>query len=191
MPAEFREELRSERHIRIAELERLKQRATPAELRAIDRIIRERAEEYLERGAGACWMNDPRVAELVANAVTHFDESRYLLFAWTVMPNHVHVVMNAYERIDRILFSWKSYSSKEANRLLARDGECWQEDYWDHTIRNAQEFERTVLYVVENPLKAGLVDWPWVRGYYDRLESPGGTPGDCGRDGRSPLRNPK
>jgi len=191
MPAEFREELRAERHVRIAELERLKGRATPAELRAIDRIIRERAEEYLDRGAGACWMKYPRVAELVANALTHFDESRYLLFAWTVMPNHVHVVMNAYERIDQILFSWKSFTAKKANRLLSRDGEFWQEDYWDRTIRNDKEFERTVDYVIENPAKAGLVDWPWVRGYYDRLESPGGTPGDCGRDGRSPLRNPK
>jgi REP element-mobilizing transposase RayT len=134
-------------------------------------------------------MKDPRVAELVANALTHFDESRYLLFAWTVMPNHVHVVLNVYERIDRILFSWKSFTAKQANRLLGRDGEFWQEDYWDRTIRNATEFERKVLYVLENPLKAGLSHWPWVRVYYDRLESRGGTPRDCGRDARSPLRN--
>jgi REP element-mobilizing transposase RayT len=116
----------------------------------------------------------------------HFDESRYLLFAWTVMPNHVHVVLNAYEGIDRILHSWKSFSAKEANRLMARQGEFWQEDYFDRTIRSAQEFERKIIYVLENPLKAGLENWRWVRVYSERLQSPGGTPDDCGRDARSP-----
>jgi REP element-mobilizing transposase RayT len=189
MPAEFREELRAERHVRIAELERLKERATAAELRAIDQIIRERAEECLDRGAGACWMRDPRIADLVANALMHFDESRYLLFAWTVMPNHVHAVLNAYERIDRILQAWKSFTAKEANRLLEREGQFWQDDYYDRTIRDSREFDRFVSYVEENPAQAGLSDWRWVRVYGDRLESRGGTPRDCGRDARSPVRN--
>src|SRR5438876_3641973 len=112
MPAGFREELRAERRMRIAELERLKQRATSAEMYAIDRIIQERAEECLDRGSGACWMRDPRIADLVADALLHFDQSRYLLFAWTVMPNHVHVIFNSRHKVDRILHSWKSFTSK-------------------------------------------------------------------------------
>lgn len=169
MPAEFRERLREERRIRITELERLRLRATPAELHAIDQVLRERAEECLDEGNGSCWMRDPRIAELVSSAITHFDGSRYVLFAWTVMPNHVHVVFNARERIDRILQSWKSFSAKEANRLLSRTGTFWQEDYWDRTIRDSREFEQTIRYVAENPQKAGLTDWPWVKVYSDRL----------------------
>jgi REP element-mobilizing transposase RayT len=137
----------------------VKQRASAAELREIDKILRERAEEYLDQSSGACWMRDSRIADLVANAVMHFDESRYLLFAWSVMPNHVHVVFDAYERIDRILHSWKSFTAKEANRLLPRRGEFWQQDYFDRTIRNSEEFARMVRYVAENPLKAGLMNW--------------------------------
>jgi len=155
----------------------------------IDRIIRERAEEYLDRGQGACWMRDARVAEIVANAIMHFDQSRYLLFTWSVMPNHVHVVFDAYERVDRILHSWKSFTAKEANRLLEREGEFWQEDYFDRTVRDQKEFERRVLYVAENPVKAALTDWPWVRVYTDRLQSSAGTADDGGRDARSPVRN--
>jgi REP element-mobilizing transposase RayT len=190
MPLAFRERLAAERRIRIAELERLKQHATAAELHAIDQIIRERAEKYLDLGRGACWMRDPRIADVVGNALTHFDESRYLLFTWSVMPNHVHVVFNAFERIDRILHSWKSFTSKEANRILGRKGDFWQDDYFDHTIRNDEEFDRTVRYVLENPAKAGLTNWRWVRAYPERFESPGEPPGDCGRDARSPRRNP-
>jgi REP element-mobilizing transposase RayT len=169
MPAEFRDRLGTERRIRIAELERLKRHATPAELHAIDQLIHERAEECLDQGGGACWMRDSRIADIVAGAVTHFDESRYLLFAWSVMPNHVHVVLKAHERIDRILHSWKSLSAKEANKLLNRQGTFWQEDYFDHTIRDPREFEETIRYVADNPAKAGLTDWPWVKVYSERL----------------------
>jgi len=189
MPAEFREELKAERRMRIAELERLKQRVAPSELHAIDLIIQERAEEFLDRGSGACLMRDPRIADLVAKALAYFDEVRYLLFAWTVMPNHVHVVFNAYEPIDTILHSWKSFTSKRANQLLGREGKFWQDDYFDRTIRNPEEFARTIRYVLENPTKANLTNWQWVRVYSDRLQSPGGTPSDCGRDARSPRRN--
>ena len=79
--AEYRERLERERHIRMSELERVKVKATAAELHEIERIIRERAEEMLDSGSGAAWMRDPRIAELVANALMHFDEDRYLLLA--------------------------------------------------------------------------------------------------------------
>ena len=167
----------------------MKQRGTAAELKAIDRTIHERAEEYLDIGDGACFMRDPRIADVVGNAITHFDRSRYLLFAWSVMPNHVHVVFNAYEPVDAILHSWKSFTAKDANPILAREGSFWHEDYFDHTVRNPEEFRRIVRYVVENPLNAGLRDWRWVRVYSERFQSPAETAGDCGRDARSPLRN--
>src|SRR5439155_19731794 len=128
MPHDFRDRLRAEREVRLAELEHLKKAATRAELYAIDQVIRERAEELLDMNTGKCWMRDQRVAEIVANALMHFDEDRYLLLAWCVMPNHVHVALNARDAIDRILHSWKSFSAKEANRLLGRHGEFWQAD---------------------------------------------------------------
>jgi len=160
MPAEFRERLKIERRVRIAELERLKQRATASEVHAIDRMMRERAEEYLDSGVGECWLKRTSIAELVVNALMHFDDQRYRLLAWCVMPNHVHVVFNTDNRIDRVLNSWKSFTSKEANRLLGRAGSFWQQDYFDRTIRNRSDFDRTVRYVLENPVRSGLIDWP-------------------------------
>lgn len=163
MPLPVLERLALERNLRMAELERLKQRATAAELHAIDKLIRERAEEALDEAAGSSFMHDPRIAEVVANAIAHFDGSRYRLHAWCVMPNHVHVVLSANDRLDGIVHSWKSFTAKEANRLLNRDGKFWQDDYFDRMIRTPQELERTIRYVLENPMKAGLVDWPFVR----------------------------
>lgn len=167
-PIGYRERLERERHIRLSELERLKGKATTPELHEIERLIRERAEEMLDQGAGASHMRDPRIAQLVAGAITHFDEDRYTLLAWCVMPNHVHAVFVAHQTVDRILQSWKSFTAKEANKILEREGQFWQEDYWDRLVRTREELDATIKYVLENPAKAGLHNWPYVRAYPDR-----------------------
>ena len=61
-----------------------------------------------------------------------------------------------------IVHGWKSYTAKEANRLLRRTGVFWQREYYDHLVQDEAEFRRVVRYVLENPVKAGLRDWPWV-----------------------------
>lgn len=80
------------------------------------------------------------------------------------MPNHVHVVARLLPGADlaSILKTWKQFSSKTANRLLGQSGRFWQREYYDRLIRDEQEYRRAIRYVVENPLKAGLQNWPWV-----------------------------
>ncbi len=58
--------------------------------------------------------------------------------------------------------SWKSYTARMANRILGRTGAFWQREYYDRLIRNENEFERAVRYVLENPVRAGLKNWEWV-----------------------------
>jgi REP element-mobilizing transposase RayT len=80
------------------------------------------------------------------------------------MPNHVHVVFQtlAGNALAGILHSWKSFSAKRANQIVHRTGEFWQREYYDRLVRDAAEFHRAVKYVADNPLRAGLKDWPWV-----------------------------
>jgi REP element-mobilizing transposase RayT len=121
-------------------------------------------EKTLDTGAGECLLRKPAIAQLVVNALKEFDGSRYRLFAWSVMPNHVHVLFQTIGNISlaSILHSWKSFSAKAANQILGRSGEFWQREYHDHLIRNPAEFDRAMRYVVENPSKAGIQNWPWV-----------------------------
>ena len=86
------------------------------------------------------------------------------LDAWVIMPNHVHVIVGPMPQrtLPEILHSWKSYTAKFANKRLGRSGTFWQAEYYDHVIRNAEEFAHGVRYIRENPAKAGLRDWPWV-----------------------------
>ena len=92
---------------------------------------------------------------------------RYRLHAWTVMPNHVHVLLSPLPEwpLGTIVSSWKRFSGREANKRLERTGAFWQVDYWDRFIRNDAHFWATVNYIDANPVKAGLIMeaslWPW------------------------------
>jgi REP element-mobilizing transposase RayT len=123
-----------------------------------------RIERYLDAGAGACFLRNTNVANMVVDSLRQFDGVRYELFAWCVMPNHVHAVFQVMvgNTLARILHSWKSFSAKRANEILHRSGEFWQREYYDRMIRDDAEFHRAVRYVVDNPRKAGLKDWSWV-----------------------------
>ncbi len=132
----------------------------------------DKVEALLDAGAGACWLSKPEVADLVAGALKFFVEQRYDLHAWVVMPNHVHAVVWPYpgHKLSDVLHSWKSDTSKEANRLLHREGTFWQKESFDHWIRDDEERARLVAYVVNNPVKAQLCQrpevWKWSSAYY-------------------------
>jgi REP element-mobilizing transposase RayT len=137
---------------------------TATEGRKRDRLDTQKVERTLDAGAGECFLRNPAVAGVVANTLKEFDGSRYKLFAWSVMPNHVHVLFQTIGRtsLADILHTWKSYSAKAANQILRRTGEFWQREYYDHLIRNRAEFDRAVRYIIENPSRAGLKNRQWV-----------------------------
>jgi REP element-mobilizing transposase RayT len=128
----------------------------------------DKVETLLDAGSGACWLRKPEVAELLAEAMKFFDGRRYELRAWVVMPNHVHALlwpMPGYT-LSGILQSWKSFTSKKANKLLHRGSQTfWQKESFDHCVRDDAEHARLVAYVENNPVKAGLCkrpnDWKW------------------------------
>jgi valyl-tRNA synthetase len=140
------------------------QELTSHQQRDLARLYCDSVESYLNAGHGQCYLREPKVAELVANALKHFDGQRYDLIAWAVMPNHVHAILKPYEgtELPDILGSWKSYTANKANELLRRTGAFWQSEYYDHLIRDQEDFNHQVNYVLSNPNKAGLGDWPWV-----------------------------
>jgi len=124
-------------------------------------------DQKLDDGLGVCWLAWADSAELVETALLHFDGDRYRLLAWCIMPNHVHVVVEpgANNLLDRIVHSWKSYTAKCANQILARSGMFWHRDYFDRFMRDEGHLNRTIDYVENNPVKAGLASepmkWRW------------------------------
>jgi len=137
-------------------------------------LLQRRIERYLDHGYGEALLKDTSVATMVQNALLKFDGSRYRLFAWVVMPNHLHSLMTRFENYELkdILHSLKSYTAHEANKMLHRTGPVWIEDYFDRYMRNQEHFRRTVQYIENNPVTAGLCekpsDWPFSSAWFKK-----------------------
>jgi len=116
---------------------------------------------------GSCALEDPLIASIVQDALMHFEGRRYHLSAWCIMPNHVHVIVSPIDKwcLSKILYSWKSFTAKESNRLLGRTGTFWERESFDHLIRTTDHWQAFAQYIAQNPVEAGLCsrpeDWPF------------------------------
>ena len=130
----------------------------------LESLYSEKMEEALEAGYGECYMQRKEIASIVRDAILRFAGYRFELGAWCVMPNHVHLLIQPRDgySLSDILQGMKSFSAKEANRLLGREGEFWQRESYDHIVRDATDYSFQRRYVLSNPMNAGLVDWEFV-----------------------------
>lgn len=126
------------------------------------------AERALDAGAtGPHWLDDPKIARCVDGAILRGSElGQYVLHAYVVMPNHVHILIEPLAPLRRITNGIKGVSARCANRFLRRTGKAfWQDESFDHWIRNEAQFEKVRAYIERNPVKAGLVAraelWKW------------------------------
>ena len=130
---------------------------------------------------------DPRIASLVAESIHYRDGKDYDLVAYTIMPNHMHIVygIGQYDLLERpenaealsgkqvsgIMMSLKRHTALQANKILDRTGSFWQDESYDHVVRDGEELARLIEYVLDNPVKAGFVDnrrdWQWSFSRFD------------------------
>lgn len=135
---------------------------------------------------GPMWMKDDQVAAKVAESLHSLDGDAYCLDAYCVMSNHVHTVfrpllseaelmesvdddghvvfLSEHPGLPKIMQSLKGRSARECNLALSRTGQFWEHESFDHIIRQGK-LASTIKYVLNNPVKAGLVkdwrEWRW------------------------------
>ena len=149
-------------------------------------------DEYLDKDSSVNWLSNPQISRIIQHNLYHHAGSKYSLWAYVIMPNHVHLVLQPeeawlkptgkehnkkakYEKgsLSSILHSLRSYTAKEANKILGRTGKFWQGEAYDHWIRDNGELQRIIRYVENNPAQAGLVrnpeDWQFSSAY-DRIQ---------------------
>src|SRR5947199_6247381 len=148
-------------------------------------------EQWLDQGHGKCVLEKADAAAIVVSALRHFDRDRYLLDAFVVMPNHVHVLVQLAkgQALADILHSWKSFSAKAINELLGRKGQLWQDESYDRIVRDWNELVGYRDYILHNPEKAKLREDKFVleaqRVLHPASDSAGGTP--AGPTGKMPV----
>jgi len=116
---------------------------------------------------GPHYLSDTEISEMIKESFHYRDGKEYELVCYTIMSNHVHMVIAKTSRyLFKIMHSLKRYTGYLANKILGREGPFWQSEYYDHLIRNEDDFYYHVKYTIENPVKAKLVtsweDWTYT-----------------------------
>jgi len=78
-----------------------------------------------------------------------------------LLPDHLHAILAfPFDRpMGDIVGAWKGFHTKNTDI-------DWQENYFDHRLRNEEQVTVKARYIRMNPVEAGLCekpeDWPWV-----------------------------
>jgi putative transposase len=115
-----------------------------------------------EARRGPTFLRKHPIAELVV-ASLHYGAKieHYDLHSWVIMPNHVHLLLTPLVSVSKLLGSLKAATARRANVLLQRTGQpFWQDESYDHLVRNGDEFQRIQRYIENNPVRAGLSGMP-------------------------------
>jgi REP element-mobilizing transposase RayT len=148
------------------------------------REVQQRVERWLDQGMGSCPLKQADLAAFLTSAMHHFDDDRYELDCYVVMPNHAHVIvrplMPEAHTLETIVGSWKKYSSRRINHALQQAGDLWQDESYDRILRDGEHLWRAIQYIAANPDKAGLPHEScplWIRPQWVelgwRFEGPG------------------
>lgn len=95
----------------------------------------------------------------------HYDH--LTLDEFVVMPNHMHAIVffgrdeggvsrntPSPKPLGRVIGAFKTVSTKRVNQERGTPGKkLWQEDFWDHIVRNKSDLERIREYIRDNPRK--------------------------------------
>jgi putative transposase len=136
-----------------------------------------------ESRTGPFYLRQPAVADMMVEAIRYNADTlrHYVLHAFVVMPNHVHLLVTAAMPLPKVTKALKGITAKRGNAMLGLTGTpFWQDESYDHTVRNEREFERIRNYIEENPVRAGFVgcagEYRWSSGGW----ATGGSPADQG-----------
>ncbi len=114
-------------------------------------------ENTLDSGLGHCVLRESAVSEFLEQTLLYRDQKDYWLHHYVIMPNHVHVLVTAGATpLSEAVAAWKSVSSHRINKHLGRTGSLWQEESFDHIVRDDQYLRSYRNYITENPVRARL-----------------------------------
>jgi putative transposase len=124
--------------------------------------------------SGPMFLANSQVLDIIKTQIHRFDNDLYELIAYCVMSNHVHILINTglqldgieddeelearYKPLDDIMKRIKGPSAWYINKHIGRSGQFWERESYDIYIRNEKMLNNVMSYIVENPVKAKMVE---------------------------------
>jgi putative transposase len=137
--------------------------------------------------------------ELLRDALRVARQERpFVIDAVVILPDHLHAIFMLPPGDSDFSGRWRRIKGHFSSALLETSMELkrrpngslalWQRRFWEHTIRDENDFARHVDYIHFNPVKHGLVqrvrDWPYssFHRYVNEGILPDDWAGDAGQD---------
>ncbi len=148
----------------------------------------------------------PAACDIVMEAIVHWANQRYHLFAACVMPDHVHLLIQPIPKpgaagdaaeffpLSEIMHSIKSWTAHEINKLEGGKGSLWQKEWFDRYTCGDRDLAEKYDYILNNPRAEGLVQraedyaWSWWEGGGWRRKAESKVALEAGRLDQHPSR---
>ena len=109
-------------------------------------------DNYLDQSKQGAYLNSDALVYL--NSYLREADSRfYILSAFAIMPNHVHLLVKPLLNLSSMMQRLKGESANKLNKILERKGVFWESDYYDKAIRDEKHYQIVYNYIQKNPLK--------------------------------------
>jgi REP element-mobilizing transposase RayT len=110
---------------------------------------------------GLCLTTKELAPRLLESACFYHQHRRWYARLFLLMPDHLHAILSfpRDSSMSRVVGEWKKYHARQSHV-------DWQDNYFDHRLRNDEEFIEKAHYIRMNPVRKGLAtrpeDWPWI-----------------------------
>ena len=85
-------------------------------------------------------------------------QNSFTIYAYCFMPDHLHLLLLGEDKssLHTFMRKFKQETSFEFKRTCGNA--LWQRSYYDHVLRKEEALEEVALYILNNPVRKGLVD---------------------------------
>ncbi len=113
----------------------------------------------------------PGVPPILFASLDWLQQQQFLiLLAYCIMPDHIHLLFQLGDKatLSSVMQRFGSFTSRQIHEQLGLAA-TWMAGFHEHALRTELETADIVGYIVQNPVKAGLVSeaeaWPWSSAY--------------------------
>lgn len=123
---------------------------------------------------------DPKISKIVIDELEHRRTNQEIkLFCYCIMPDHLHLLISLNENYirkegafgERTLQDWVSAFKRYTSRISGQVCDIkplWQQNFYDHVIRKDESLLEICSYILNNPVRKGMVS-NWEEYPYSRM----------------------
>jgi len=103
------------------------------------------------------YFDNDELANVIFRSLTDYIISHSNFYTAVLMKNHIHMLLSPTKmNLIDLLRNWKSYTTRRSWDYEIK-GQLWQKGYYEHAIRGEKHLIVAALYILNNPVRAGIV----------------------------------